>query len=334
MSVRDNILIQTNKLVYKSGDEMKFRIFLLTQKLTPIETNDMKVEILDPNGKVFYAFSNIKTSEFGVYENSFKLIDKLQNGEWKIKIELNGRIKTKKFGIQKVSKRDLQVKVTAPYEVPLESRRVFIDIKAKHPTDKVFVGKATISVEGRFAGQIEMAVEKTLPTISITDQDKRTSFSIQDELGIAAISDDLTLTVHVDVSDTMDVLTTRVSKKVIIKPERLKKISIDKRNFFIPGINFPLNVNVKNFDGTFDNSLDYLDIEITYHEKDQKNSGVLKDKKELVNGEQLILLKPNEDTIRIDIFLKSGNTNFTTTILPRKDCNIQGCIQATLARNK
>uniref|UniRef100_T1PK35 TEP1-F n=1 Tax=Musca domestica TaxID=7370 RepID=T1PK35_MUSDO len=85
------IYIQTDKAVYKPGDEVQFRVVLLDEHTRPLQISEpIRVEVMDSDSNRVKQFKDITVIK-GVYKNKFQLSPHPVMGSWAINVYLSGR---------------------------------------------------------------------------------------------------------------------------------------------------------------------------------------------------------------------------------------------------
>lgn len=81
----DSLLIQTDKRIYRDGDEVNFRVFSFDSETRPRNFDSVTITIYDPNNVQAHIFLNV-TSVNGKYVGSFQLSNNPTKGEWRINV--------------------------------------------------------------------------------------------------------------------------------------------------------------------------------------------------------------------------------------------------------
>ncbi|XP_073826198.1 thioester-containing protein 1 allele S1-like [Musca autumnalis] len=106
-----NIYIQTDKAVFKPGDEVQFRVLILDEHTKPLKISEpIRVEIMDGKGNRVKQFKDIVLIK-GVYKNKFQLSQYPVMGDWYIRVYISGkydyssekRIRVQKYVLPKFS---------------------------------------------------------------------------------------------------------------------------------------------------------------------------------------------------------------------------------------
>ncbi|XP_073822275.1 thioester-containing protein 1 allele S3-like [Musca autumnalis] len=85
------IYIQTDKAVFKPGDEVQFRVLILDEHTRPLTIEEpIRVEVMDGNGNRVKQFKDAKLTK-GVYMSKFQLSEYPVLGDWKIRVYISGK---------------------------------------------------------------------------------------------------------------------------------------------------------------------------------------------------------------------------------------------------
>jgi len=98
------IFIQTDKPIYKPGDEVKFRILVVDKDMKPYQMNSIYVKVTDPLNRLIYEFKDLNDMNVGVFIEKFSLSPNTPLGNWKIRVVVDKivkREKSKTFVVQK-----------------------------------------------------------------------------------------------------------------------------------------------------------------------------------------------------------------------------------------
>lgn len=144
------IFVQTDKPIYKPGDEVKFRVLVVDKHLRPLHMNNLNVYIDDPNGKnmmEFYDLSNNK--HVGVFKENFTLNSVTPLGDWTIKVvvdRLTNLPYTKTFSVQKYVLPLFNLDVKIPKNKILLRDNLEIFMEAKYSFGEFVVGDAELTI--------------------------------------------------------------------------------------------------------------------------------------------------------------------------------------------
>ncbi|XP_070504795.1 uncharacterized protein [Chironomus tepperi] len=314
-SDRPLILIQFSKLFYSTSESFSFRIFALNQKLLPYKgTQSINVKILDSKNEAVQIFERIQTTNFGVYENSFKLETAQNVGQWKIQVESGDKKITKKFHVGQPSDDNLEMYIQMSSAISYTDRRAYMDIYVKDKNNKIFTGTANIYASGKFKGSDRIAFERKLvKQVELAGYKNEVEFN--DEIVGRNASADIILRFDVEATDPDTQRSIKTSKEVELKYNTRNTIHLIRKKYFKPGFKFPMKVKVKTLNGQPDNSFNQLYMTVEYH-----NNGTGTVKKQfqlnLKDGEILTPVEPTSATTQITLNYQFADAKLTEVIEP------------------
>jgi len=139
------ILIQTDKAIYKPGQEIKFRGVCLSPDLRPLD-GSVKYTVQDPKGNVLMMENNVEL-ENGVAGGQFSLHENAQPGEYKIMFETRGYKKEMPVTVKMYKLPKFKVEIEAPQYVHEASPGVDIALKATYTYGKPVKGVARFTIQ-------------------------------------------------------------------------------------------------------------------------------------------------------------------------------------------
>uniref|UniRef100_A0A1I8MSQ9 TEP1-F n=1 Tax=Musca domestica TaxID=7370 RepID=A0A1I8MSQ9_MUSDO len=166
------IYIQTDKAVFKPGDEVQFRVVILDEHTRPFKISEpIRVEITDGKDNRVKQFKDIALVK-GVYKNKFQLSQYPVMGDWYIKVYISGKYDyshTKRFRVQK-------------YVLPKFSVYIETDgdlIPGKKTINAVIYGKYTF--EKYVEGDVKLKLVENLNDSVLEEKE----FYLKDRLEVA-----------------------------------------------------------------------------------------------------------------------------------------------------
>lgn len=142
---RGFVFIQTDKAIYKPGDETQYRVVLLNPSLQPKMFNRLQVQLIPPKGSPFNLTIDLESQKVGLYEDKYTLPDEPELGEWKIHATINGKVHAlKKFKVEKYQLPLYELYVSAPPKIALTSGKIPVMIEAKYSFGGFVAGTATV----------------------------------------------------------------------------------------------------------------------------------------------------------------------------------------------
>ncbi|XP_070504789.1 CD109 antigen-like [Chironomus tepperi] len=315
-SDRPLILIQFSKLFYSTSESFSFRIFALNQKLLPYKgTQSINVKILDSKNEAVQIFDRIPTTNFGVYENSFKLESAQNVGQWKIQVESGDKKITKKFHVGQPSDDNLEMYIQMSPAISYTDRRAYMDIYVKDKNNKIFTGTANIYASGKFKGSDRNAFDRKLvKQVELAGHKNIVDIKYDEHLGIYP-SANMILRFDVEATDPDTQRSIKTSKEVELKYNTRNTIHLIRKKYFKPGFKFPMKVKVKTLNGQPDNSFNQLYMTVEYH---NNGTGIVKKQFQLnlKDGEILTPVEPTLATTQITLNYEFAGAKLTEVIEP------------------
>lgn len=251
---KHSVFVQTDKSIYKPGDNIQFRALVLDAHTRPL--NDAKVEIFLTDG----AENRIKQFEnpqfkSGVFQNELQLSDLPIMGIWKIHVKVNdGDEFVKEFDVGEYVLPKFEVSIDSNPDITYKDGKIIATVKANYTFGKIAKGNATVSAEimehchhGGFRGFgwqhqeiMNNASEKVTKTVEV-DGKKFVEFDIEKDLQITDSSYERTIRLIASFTEELSgkEATALIQVKIHITPHKIElKKSSDK---FKPGL--PFNVS-------------------------------------------------------------------------------------------
>jgi len=93
-----SVFIQTDKAIYRPGNEVQFRTVVLSPQLKPSVTGSIDIRMTDGAGNLIRDWSRVFTSK-GVWAGSLEISPKPVLGNWNISVDVNGQVFVKTFQV-------------------------------------------------------------------------------------------------------------------------------------------------------------------------------------------------------------------------------------------
>lgn len=142
-----SVLIQTDKDVYKAGDEVHFRVLAVDYDTRPYQFETMLVLITDANRNVFRRVKQSKVST-GAYEGSFMLSDEPLNGKWGIhvKIDNDKSASRKNFEVRDYQLPTFEAVIDTTPVVTLNDSSIKVTVYGRYNAGQYVKGIASLNV--------------------------------------------------------------------------------------------------------------------------------------------------------------------------------------------
>ncbi|XP_017831416.3 ovostatin homolog 2 [Callithrix jacchus] len=138
--------IQTDKSIYKPGENVQFRIVTLDTKFKPVEDVYSLITVQDPQNNLIFQWQNV-TSFRNITQLSFQLIAEPMFGDYWIAVKRNsGKTVTHQFAVKRYVLPKFEVKVSAPHTVTISDDEFQVDVCAKYTFGQPVQGKTQIRV--------------------------------------------------------------------------------------------------------------------------------------------------------------------------------------------
>ncbi|XP_070506221.1 CD109 antigen-like [Chironomus tepperi] len=332
------IFIQHDKPVYKNGDVIKFRTFVLDRDMLPYRYTSMTVTIMDGRKNVIKRLENVQTTNFGVFEDYLIVSESPNLGIWRIEVVVDGMTRSKHFPVKQQQESGIDVLVQSmDREVPFDDMYVLLQILAKSSVNKVFTGTAKISCSARFDGKDERVIDRFIKNVTLPVDKNIVSLRIDNDLGIQSPTADMIATFKVEVLEDKKFHFETVTVDVPLRMYR-NRLEVERKPYFKPGFDFDMTIKAKTLNGDPDKSLRTLTMTVDYEEFDEETHKSSTNKQSfkliLKNGELYVPLHPTEITKSMKVIFEFGNSELIERI-PKMDNNgVDEYMQATIENKK
>ncbi|GAB6027826.1 C3 and PZP-like, alpha-2-macroglobulin domain containing 8 [Chamberlinius hualienensis] len=142
----DIVLIQTDKVVYKTSQLVRIRLLHLTSDLLPTSKKITLVTIEDPSKTRVSQFTDPQSQSY-IYNLAYKLSDRPKIGNWTINVEDEDKTRTSKvFVVQDYILPKFNVEITSPKSVTPSFKSIEYKICAEYMYEEPVIGKVTTYV--------------------------------------------------------------------------------------------------------------------------------------------------------------------------------------------
>lgn len=248
-----HVFIQLDKPIYNPMDEVKFRVIVFDGDTKGIGINNINVTIEDATGNLMETYTKLKGEQFiskGLYENTFSIAEQVNLGYWKIsaKINNNARIYAgKNFLVNKIEIPFYELKLNVPEVVYRDDKKFDVEIYGFYRFGEYAKGSAKITVENY--------QNPSRPTVLFSDNIKIDSkviktLRIREDLKIMHFASPFA-TLKIDIVFHDDATRTKQhnSKFVKVYQKKEHQIIIKKPFPYTPGLNFKIDVLIKDWNG-------------------------------------------------------------------------------------
>lgn len=147
ISPRENVvLVQTDKPIYKPGQNVRFRVLTLDDHLKPVDETYPVITLTDPQGNRIQQWVN-EESVRGIIQLSFQLISEPILGWYQITVETFSEKKIyQSFSVEEYVLPKFQLTVDAPEEILVVDSKFKVNVCATYTYGKPVDGKVLLSV--------------------------------------------------------------------------------------------------------------------------------------------------------------------------------------------
>ncbi|XP_039603965.1 CD109 antigen [Polypterus senegalus] len=239
--------IQTDKLLYKPGDEVKLRIISVYPDLKAYE-GQINVTIKDPSSNMVQQWIS-EDGYLGVVSKTYQLTDNSLLGSWAIQVTLNELSTTKEFTVAQYVLPKFEVTLDVPSIYCLSSMKTFSGtVHAKYTYGKPV--KGTVNVTLYLQRQYFDAYPIMVNTLNITGSANFT-FSYPDiDLEVLNETENyLSFWINASVVESLTGITQSVNRSVTITNAEYNLEFIEKPTVLRPSLNFTTYLKISFYDG-------------------------------------------------------------------------------------
>lgn len=265
------IFIQTDKPIYKPGDNIRFRILVIDSDMKPFHMNNINVDITDPFGRIIETFKNLESQYLGIFEESFKLSSSTIFGDWDIQVVVDNKeeYKTaKNFTVQNYILPLFEVHIDTDNQHYSLDDRVQISFYAKYSFGEFVTGNAELVIKNRDNG-IEY-YRNLHRNVDIVDS---ISKRINDELNVDT-SDEVALEAVVTFTELESGISFNKSTTFYAHNKNYYKVTPYHPLKFTPDSNFTVTVYITEWNGKkLKNSNEKIDLTFSFTTAEFDNFG-------------------------------------------------------------
>ena len=129
--IKSNVIISLDKGIYKPGDEINFRVLMVSKKENEPVSQNIKVSIYDGNDNRVY-INEAMSSEYGIVSGNFKLADEVNSGTYKLKVETGRQEVSKNFTVNPYITPNFEVSVSTDKEAYIVGETAKITVSGKY----------------------------------------------------------------------------------------------------------------------------------------------------------------------------------------------------------
>lgn len=304
--IKSNVIISLDKGIYKPGDEIKFRVLMVSKKENEPVSQNIKVSIYDGNDNRVY-INEAMSSEYGIVSGNFKLADEVNSGTYRIKVETGRQEVSKNFTVNPYITPNFEVSVSTDKEAYIVGETAKITVSGKYffgePVKNAEI-KGTINEKdvvgitdenGNFVFEHEFKeASKIVTNFSVTDssnylaQESKTIFCGTDLYEVEVIPEYSEIAQGID--NDIYVITKEITGIPIKTYSTVKIGNVSKQVISDENGIGKITLTASETEGL--NSTGYQ--EITVESEDMNGNKVSKDYKALINSNFYTLIKTDK----------------------------------------
>ncbi|CAN7984390.1 unnamed protein product, partial [Ixodes hexagonus] len=142
---KNNVLIQSDKALYKPGQKVQFRVLPINNELKPVTDVQATIYVTSP-GDVRIAQWNNVTFEKGIVQRDFKLTEEPELGLWQIVVELPSQTVRQHFEVNEYVLPKFEVTVKPPSYVLADAKEITWKICAHYTFGQPVDGTLKVNV--------------------------------------------------------------------------------------------------------------------------------------------------------------------------------------------
>lgn len=304
---RHFVLIQVDKIVYKPGDKVNFRILVLDQETKPFKYRSINVKVINNNQSITNNFEVGESSEFSLYENNFELLDVSSLGKWRIVVTVDGsqHSSSKSFLVKDFKPPPFQIFIETAPRVAFTVVKPVINLKiyAKLPSEVMVTGTVNIKTKSYLADSPENVQASNSFDIQITDGFIIKKFDVKRDLGITSLTKPAIAEFNVEITQDKTGKKSMQTQKVEVIPVGRHSIKLIKQDTFKPGFSYKIQAFVFKINGELEESTSMpLTMRAKYnHKVERQSETTITNVSFLKNGTASFLLQPENDAMDLDL---------------------------------
>lgn len=236
-----SLLLQTDKVIYKPGEMVNYRVVMFCPKLRPLSNQLVNISVLDPQRNVIKFLPNEEVNN-GIFSSNFHLSSEPNLGDWKIKVNTEDQTTQHEFTVAKYVLPKFKVELNLPNFVTYNSSKFTAEVKAAYTYGKPIVGKFEVRLSEYRRYQWGEPAKTVLKTGSI-DGSQSVEFDIAGELEQKPMKHMKEFQVTATVTDELTGKTQNISKIIKVHEYPYKIQMIESPRNYKPG--FPLELKFK-----------------------------------------------------------------------------------------
>lgn len=308
-------LIQTDKSVYKPGDNVKFRVFLRDKKMRLIHLDEISVGVSDNVGNSVYNHSEISESKIeGVYEGEFKISESSVLGNMNMEVKVAGEtIDHKKVLVANQAAPRFFIAINTKPVTRFSDKVLTVQTDIKHVFGAEVNGTATMTATISTTGKEWIGSTKSISNLSSDS----ITFDLLDELKIPSdLKENVFVTLDLKFEDNASGAKQSKQHKTTICMDACHKIKIVESKLK-PGFPYSFQVAVSDITTskleTDESNKLFVKVNFAGHNCDADGKAVMSGSEPLES-----LLSAGSADFTVDIPLDTASITITATYLQSK----------------
>ena len=300
------VFLETDKPIYKPGQDILMRVFTLNSDLLPVSV-DITVEVIDAKGiKIFRSI--VTTDDYGMAGLELPVSSQPNLGTWKITAASHQGNFQLDVRVEEYVLPKYEVNVDLPSEWFLVSESVAGEVTAAYTFGKPVLGEVEIAawryvgtweLYNTFSSPIDGSVAFTLPAVNYV-------------AGVAGAGGNGNVRLDITVTENATGYVQQTCRLLTISESSLNVHIIPSGVVFKPGLPFNFLVVTQTPDNQLVDS--QVAVSISYYDKDFKNIKTDKESVTTVKGKALVEMTPPQNVIAFTINCDARGTSTSKTL--------------------
>lgn len=327
-------LIQMDKPIYRPGEKFRFRILTLDHETKPHYYEKIKVDIIDPKGKIIKTFSENRNSNFGFYKNSLNIPDEPILGNWKIEVQIDNNVvkNSKTFAVKDFKSPPFKLYIESDSRVSFNGLNPSINLKiyAKYPFDKFVKGTAKISAKVFNKNYPEDELSEINREIKIKSGIESVKLNLKDDLNIQYVTKSINVDFKVKfIEDNLN-REAEHSQSVEVLPKGKYYIKLTKPESIRQGFSYKIDAEVFTLNGQIEksNSIPIV-MKLKYNYKNGTSSSDTSHPQFLQEGKASFVFNPPVEIKNVSMSIEFDGTKIEEILTVNKNQESEEAIQVT-----
>lgn len=314
------VIIQTDKVVYRTNDVIEYKVIPLNSNYQPITVAKMTVMVSDADGNVVQADLVKKESN---YQNILKLSESPVTGMWKIEVMIDKVKHKKEIEVKDSTLVPFYVSIDTKKHLTIEYDNIVADIWAKDENGEYVSGSVKVKAKVYDSEYPELMKFEVSKDFKIIDK-KTVSFDMKREMRIFNILGKNLVELEVIFQKTFPYVSQTGSSKIRLHRRDEYQIDFSKvQKQFKPDLNYRFFAFVTKSDGSLlmDKS-NPIKVTTTFYTKSvefcdkdvEEKVKILEDDFFMTNGYADVQIKVPKDAVKMKILSKYQDASKTINV--------------------